>query len=1280
MAEKKIAIRIIPTPAIQDISSTNLRKLARIVKLEPEAFRDRISRGKGLTLIAEDHPKVNELVSMVRSIGFSVTTLPVEEAAHPGHGLEGRAAAKEKETEWKVGDVIENLYEVQRIKQGGMGAVYVVRHRRWNTMMAVKSLLPRLVENEEERALFAKEAETWIDIGFHPNIASCYYVRNIQDSPRIFIEYVDGGSIIEWLSTRRPAGWDLIVDLMVQVGDGLDHAHSKGLVHRDVKPANCLMTKDGVLKVTDFGLTKRQSAGSALESQALEAVTVTREEITAAGMGTPGYMSPEMWIPHSEVGPQADIYAFGVMFFEISCGRKPFVLKPGESRSRLALAHVKMDPPRPSALRPDIPPQVEKVILKCLKKSPEERYPSFLAMRQELEAVYREIFKTRYPRERPDEIKLIPDALNNRAVSLMDLNHEDEAQKALAKALQSDPHHPEAVYNHGLLGWLRSGNPDWDLVTRMEEVAKTPEYLGRASHLLGRCLLTLGDATKAVNACERSLSAEDATEEWLKHYAIALIGMGREKDAIGHLDTYLKEFPDDDEAVGWLMGALVRNGSLAEASARQPIMVKGSEIAGLEPEEFAANFRYSGLVETLVIGGHAGWVTCVSHFPKSQALITGTRDRTLKIWDAVTGEERKAFTIVGEPPAALWISPDEQFLAIAASQRSTAVKVLDLASGRFIGNLLAQDLVTTVGFSPDRRTVLTVEDKGVVRAWESGHFKVAATYKVPSHSAAAIAFDEQSNPEFFVAGLDRVVKKVRPSNPEAMVFEKAHREAITALKASTDGKIVVSVGRDKQVIVWDAVSGKIANVFQAHQEQISEVALNPMKSLAATYDPRAGIKVWDLGTAAVFRTFPTGDAEIICMAFTPDGERLMAGGKDMTLRIWQVNGRQIFPGLALAKVRLARKQMKSDRKFKVMVDAATKALKRGAYATAYSMLQDSRQLSGYERSDVALELTVRMKDHGTRTGLKGGWNRKTVDTASGVMGVLFSPSGINFLTAQADHTIRLWSARTGDSLKILRGHTNLVTSICFSVSGREAASGSDDRSLRIWDLNTGKNLAVLKGHLDSVSTVAYSPDGTMLLSGSWDGALRLWRHPEGNLLKTLKGPDDKITSANFVGGTERVVSAGFDGTLRMWDVQSGRIWRELKGHKDKVMNLTVSPNYDLLLSASMDGTARVWDLRTGSAIRVLQVDDQGVRAVAFSPDQLFMLTGGNDGVLRIWSVERGDLLREFQGHSREITSAGFSSNERFAISSSADGLVMIWELDWEWRFDEKKASERPEPI
>jgi WD40 repeat protein/serine/threonine protein kinase len=1287
MADEKTVIKITPTPAVQDISRTNLLRLSRITKLPPEKVSQRISAGKSIAIVTSMHPKLEDVANLIRGFGFSVTISPVEGSkASPPAPAASSAAATVEASEWKVGDVIENLYEVRDIKYGGMGNVYLVRHRRWDIMMAVKSLLHRLRGNEEDRALFLKEAETWIDVGFHPNIAACYYVRNIHESPRIFIEYVDGGALNEWLVRQSPVAWDMLIDLMVQFSDGLEHAHSKGLVHRDVKPGNCMMTRDGILKVTDFGLTKRQdqSRGNGETFDASESgvhSVLEKESVTAAGMGTPSYMAPEMWIPHAEVGPPVDIYAFGVMFFEICCGRKPFVIQPGEKRGKLGLAHVKKTPPRPRSLRSSIPRSIENLILKCLNKNPADRYGSFREIRGELAQIYEEIYKRRFPREMPDEVKLFSDALNNRAVSLMDLNHEDEAENALMRAVESDPHHPEAVYNLGLLDWYRTKNPDWELVKRMEEVVKTPEYVGRGAYLLGRCLLALGDARRALTACELAISSEDAGEAWLKHCAVALIGTGNELDAIKHLETYLIDFPEDEEAAGWLIGAMVRNGRLEEARDRIKSFPGASEIGRMEPEEISRKFLFSGLTETSVLRGHGGWVTCMAQSQKSNLLITGARDRTIKIWNAETGEEKKTLNVVGEPPAALWVSPNEQLLAIASSQSGIPVKILNLQSGRFVGNLIAHGgVVTAAGFSPDGKHILTVEQAGVTRLWGAEDFKAAATFKIPAHSAAALAFDGDSKPIVFISGMDRIVKKILPLDSVTETFERGHRELVVALKVDPEGRRAVTCGRDKQTIIWDAREGKIVTVSQAHQDPVAAVALNPVMHLAASYDAKGGIKVWDDQSGIVHRTFSTCDSEVNCLEFTPDGERLLAGGKDMCLRIWDVRGRLMFPNMALAKIRPIKKQIKSDRKFKAMVDAAKKAMKRGAFSTAYSMLRESQVLPGYERSDIALDLIVRMRERGKRVGLHGGWNRKTCETPSGVMDVSFSPSAINFLTAQADHTIGMWNTKRGDCVKTLKGHTNLVAAICFSSNGREAASGSDDRSVRLWDLQTGKMLLTLKGHTESVSSVAFSRDGSALLSGSWDKTVRLWRLPDGGLIKTLKGHEDKITAVKFVRGAEHIASAGFDGVVKIWEASSGRLLRELRGHRDKIMSLDVSPDGHLLASGSTDGNVKVWDLRRGTCLKTLEGGKSGVRAAVFSPDQNFLAVGGYDTILRIWKIDNSACLREFQGHSREISSVDFSSNGRFVISSSTDGSVMIWELDWEWRFGDTKGEGTREPV
>ena len=489
--------------------------------------------------------------------------------------------------------------------------------------------------------------------------------------------------------------------------------------------------------MTDFGLTKRQATEAVAETtsdlQRLESVTLERESITAAGMGTPGYMAPEMWIPYSDVGPPADIYAFGVMFFELCCGRKPFMVKHGERRDKLALAHVKKPPPRPSSIRDDIPGSIESIILRCLAKNPQDRYPSCLAIREELAEAYERILKKKYPREPPDELRLLSDALNNRAVSLMDLNHREEAVVALKKAVSADPHHPEAVYNLGLLKWLDKCDPEWELVVKMEEVVKNPRVcrscigFGR-SMPSGNGVMHRGHLRLVKCRCRATKEGEGL----LKQYSIALIGVGRDDDAISRLQEYLKSFPDDDEAIGWLIGALVRQGRSDDARAAMTSLTKGSELSGLALADISRRFIFSGLPEIRTYVGHNGWVTCAAHFPDSPRILTGARDRTLKVWNALTGEELRSIIVVGEPPASLWISPDEQIVAVGSARSGVPVKMLDLESGRFVGNLQAHEgTVTAIGFSRDGRHILTVVDKGFVRLWQVDGFKACRKIQDP---------------------------------------------------------------------------------------------------------------------------------------------------------------------------------------------------------------------------------------------------------------------------------------------------------------------------------------------------------------------------------------------------------------------------------------------------------------------------------------------------------------------------------------------------------------------
>ena len=167
---------------------------------------------------------------------------------------------------WRIGEVVDGRYQVLQVhRTGGMGLVYRVRHLEWRTDLAVKCPRAELFETEAQRERFVAEAEIWVSLGLHPNVCGCHYVRVLDGLPRVFAEYVPGGSLRDWIDDRRLyAGGQAValarmLDVAVQFSRGLVHAHGRGLVHQDVKPGNVLLdvTADGIVaKVTDFGLAR----------------------------------------------------------------------------------------------------------------------------------------------------------------------------------------------------------------------------------------------------------------------------------------------------------------------------------------------------------------------------------------------------------------------------------------------------------------------------------------------------------------------------------------------------------------------------------------------------------------------------------------------------------------------------------------------------------------------------------------------------------------------------------------------------------------------------------------------------------------------------------------------------------------------------------------------------------------------------------------------------------------------------------------------------------------
>ncbi|MCA9794822.1 MAG: protein kinase, partial [Candidatus Eremiobacteraeota bacterium] len=465
---------------------------------------------------------------------------------------------------WKPGHVFDGKFEVKDlVGYGGMGAVFRVRHREWNLDLAVKMPLPEVVEERHNRERYIREAETWIDLGVYPHIVQCWFVRQFGGIPLLFLDYLAGGSLKDALESGwvRPGDWKTILDLTMQACDGLAYAHSRGVIHRDVKPANLLIRGDDRLCVTDFGIVKTTKVSDlaaefnvepgALPEVLPEALKSLSMTLTGAGslLGTPEYGAPEQWGNADKVGAQADVYALGVVLFEMCCGRRPFDDGKADVPPSLLIGrHLSKKPPDPREFRPDLPESLAKLIGKCLAKSPDERPATMADLRQRLCGVFQLVVGERYTRPVPKPSEQRADALNNKGVSLWSLSKSSEAYAAWRKALEYDSGHCETIYNAAITRWRNGELSAEEVLRRLQQVKSNR---GLALMYEGMFWLEVGDAVAAQTALSGALADAEVAEKGPAHRALgdALTYQAKYFAAEKAYKKALALMPDDGETI-----------------------------------------------------------------------------------------------------------------------------------------------------------------------------------------------------------------------------------------------------------------------------------------------------------------------------------------------------------------------------------------------------------------------------------------------------------------------------------------------------------------------------------------------------------------------------------------------------------------------------------------------------------------------------------------------------------------------------------------------------------
>ena len=260
---------------------------------------------------------------------------------------------------------------IEKIGEGGMGVVYRARYVGNDRIVAVKLLPTDIAENPTITARFDRELEILKQLK-HPNIVHCF--GGVCESKQRFyaMELIEGGTLAEMLRQKKRFSWDYVIEYGLQMCAGLQHAHERGIVHRDIKPGNFLITKAGQLKLSDFGLATMASASR-----------ITRAGKTA---GTFLYMAPEQIRGQPPVTPRTDLYALGCVFYELLTGRPPF---DGETPAMILQKHLKEPAPRVAPQMLDCPPVLDQLVADLLQKSPEQRPESAAEVESRLKSVLR---------------------------------------------------------------------------------------------------------------------------------------------------------------------------------------------------------------------------------------------------------------------------------------------------------------------------------------------------------------------------------------------------------------------------------------------------------------------------------------------------------------------------------------------------------------------------------------------------------------------------------------------------------------------------------------------------------------------------------------------------------------------------------------------------------------------------------------------------------------------------------------------------------------------------
>ncbi|GHO95045.1 hypothetical protein KSF_050930 [Reticulibacter mediterranei] len=743
----------------------------------------------------------------------------------------------------RVGQHLGNYQLIRLIGRGGFAEVYLGTHIYLDMPAAIKVLHAQLAREDAEQ--FRREARTIARL-VHPNIVRVLEFGIEGTTPFLVVDYAPNGTLRKLYPKGTKLPLATVVSHVNQVAEALQYAHDQKIIHRDVKPENMLLGRRYEVLLSDFGI--------ALVAQSTR--QLHGEDNMQDMAGTIAYMAPEQI--QSRAVPASDQYSLAVVAYEWLGGERPFQ----GSFTEIAVKHTLVAPPPLREKVPELPVEVETVIMKALSKDPEQRYPTVKAFASALEQAWRETVATTSlnedtafsnPSSSPGLAPLLPDQAI--APALVATSEQFPSTNSLTEAAYPSEDE-QSTKTVPLL------DEDEETAAFVETLSTpTPTDPGEQLKEVLPASAFMAQAEKQPVPKEPPLSAEIAEKRHLSEKAKLdeRPGISRRAILIGLTGSLVVA------AGGVAAWGIYREKSMEAAQQATPTVGLGSTL-----------YSYKG---------HSGLVWTVGWSPNGELLASAGGDKTVQVWQAATGSPIYTDTSHTDTVYGLAWSPDSRRIASASYDKT--VQIWDAVNGYYPTTYTGHtSWVWSVAWSRNGKYLASAGGDRAVKVWDATNGDTLFSYK--KHSGNIYGLSWSPDNQYLVsASNDKTAREWEAFTGRDIFVYSPYGTALWAASWSPDGTRIAVACENKTVQVWDATGGDHVYVYYGHSDFVYAVAWSPDgKRIASAGDDKT-VQVWDAVDGGHSYIYTGHAASVRSLAWSPDGSRIASASWDKTVRVWK---------------------------------------------------------------------------------------------------------------------------------------------------------------------------------------------------------------------------------------------------------------------------------------------------------------------------------------------------------------------------------------------------------